>query len=381
MKLNKMNILLLTKNLQQYAGSERQIFELYDYFKKHNHRVVVFAQNIGKPIENHFEKQDITTDSTQIKIEEFDFIWGQHLQFLSLLPQLKPCTTRLFSVHLSPFLPIELASAPLMNELGANFIANSNETKDKLITSGIVQDRITVSNNAAPDEYLISSPHTPLKKIAVISNHIPPEILAAVEILQKKYTVDVFGLQKQPIWITPEIINQYDCLISIGKSIQYGILCGKAVYVYDHFGGCGYLNAENYNQARLYNFSGRDCETKKNAEEIAREIEIGYQENKKFVQQIDKKDYLLSELINKIMQLPKVEITQEKINRILPYQNLISYTQNIEKNLEQNQRDLPNIIKELQQASLKKRKYLNIMKIMGTLLGICIFFILWLLFR
>ena len=81
------------------------------------------------------------------------------------------------------------------------------------------------------------------------------------------------------------------------------------------------------------------------------------------------------------MQLPKVEITQEKINRILPYQNLISYTQNIEKNLEQNQRDLPNIIQELQQASLKKRKYLNIMKIMGTLLGICIFFILWLLFR
>ena len=66
--------------------------------------------------------------------------------------------------------------------------------------------------------------HTPLQKIAVISNHIPPEILEAVKILQKKYTVDIFGLQKQPIWITPEIINQYDLIVSIGKSIQYGIL-------------------------------------------------------------------------------------------------------------------------------------------------------------
>ena len=62
-----MNILLLTRNLQQYAGSEKQIFELYDYFKKHNHRVIVFAQNIGMPIQKHFQTQDITTDITQIK--------------------------------------------------------------------------------------------------------------------------------------------------------------------------------------------------------------------------------------------------------------------------------------------------------------------------
>ena len=202
-----MNILLLTRNLQQYAGSEKQIFELYDYFKKHNHRVIVFAQNIGMPIQKHFQTQDITTDITQIKIEEFDFIWGQHLQFLSLLPQLKPCKTRLFSVHLSPFLPIELASSPLVNELGAYFIANSPETKDKLIDNGIAQENITVSHNAAPDEYLASNTHTPLQKIAVISNHIPPEILEAVKILQKKYTVDIFGLQKQPIWIHLKSLN------------------------------------------------------------------------------------------------------------------------------------------------------------------------------
>lgn len=377
-----MNILLLTQNLQQYAGSERQIFELYDYFKKHNHRVVVFAQNIGKPIENYFQKQDIATDITQIKIEEFDFIWGQHLQFLSLLPHLTPCKTRLFSVHLSPFLPIELASSPLMNELGAHFIANSDETKNKLIASGILSNRIAVSHNATPDEYLISTaPDTPLQKIAVISNHIPPEILAAVKILQKKYTVDVFGLQKQPIWITPEIINQYDLIVSIGKSIQYGILSNKAVYIYDHFGGCGFLNAENYNQARHYNFSGRDCQIKKTASEIAHEIEIGYQENLKFIQQIDKKDYLLSHFINKILSFPQIEITQEKINRALPYQYLISYTQSVEKNLEQNLQNLSNLMKELQKISHKKRKYLNIIKILGTLLAISIFYIVWSWFR
>ena len=376
-----MNILLLTRNLQQYAGSEKQIFELYDYFKKHNHRVIVFAQNIGMPIQKHFQIQDITTDITQIKIEEFDFIWGQHLQFLFLLPQLKPCKTRLFSVHLSPFLPIELASSPLVNELGAYFIANSPETKDKLIDNGIAQENITVSHNAAPDEYLASNTHTPLQKIAVISNHIPPEILEAVKILQKKYTVDIFGLQKQPIWITPEIIKQYDCLISIGKSIQYGILCGKAVYIYDHFGGCGYLNAENYGQARHYNFSGRDCETKKSAEEIAHEIETGYQENLKFIQHIDKKDYLLSHFINKISSFPQIEITQDKINRVLPYQYLISYAQSMEKNLEQNLQDLSSLMKELQKASHKKRRYLNIIKILGILLPISIFYILWLLFR
>lgn len=53
----------------------------------------------------------------------------------------------------------------------------------------------------------------------------------------------------------------------------------------------------------------------------------------------------------------------------------------MEKNLEQNLQDLSNLMKELQKASHKKRRYLNIIKILGILLPISIFYILWLLFR
>lgn len=38
--------------------------------------------------------------------------------------------------------------------------------------------------------------------------------------------------------ITLEILSQYDVAITIGKTVQYCLVMGVPVYVYDKFGSC-----------------------------------------------------------------------------------------------------------------------------------------------
>lgn len=58
---------------------------------------------------------------------------------------------------------------------------------------------------------------------------------------------------------------------------------GVSVYIYDHFGGGGYLNSKNIELARSYTFSGRKF-GKKSSKEIVDDIGPGYQKAVKYHQ-------------------------------------------------------------------------------------------------
>ena len=66
--------------------------------------------------------------------------------------------------------------------------------------------------------------------------------------------MDIFGLQSKVELVTPELIQKYDVVLTIGKTVQYALLGNKVVYCYDHFGGMGYLSLKNYEIARYHNF-------------------------------------------------------------------------------------------------------------------------------
>jgi hypothetical protein len=68
--------------------------------------------------------------------------------------------------------------------------------------------------------------------------------------------IDAIGSEK-PAITSAELLDHYDCVISIGKTVQYCLVQGIPVFLYDRFGGPGYLNESNYELAEYYNFSGR----------------------------------------------------------------------------------------------------------------------------
>ena len=87
----------------------------------------------------------------------------------------------------------------------------------------------------------------------------------------------------------PSILNQYDAILTIAKTVPYCLLANKPVYIYDAFGGGpGWLNQDNYRQARYRNFSGYQNPlfpnyegkgfTFKKPNQISQEIIDGYQD-------------------------------------------------------------------------------------------------------
>ena len=227
-----MNVLLLTNHLKNYAGSEIQILELYRFFKKQGHDITIFSNLIDEPISNHFQQRDLCNDIESLNIEKYQLIWSQHGIFPLLFS--KRCNNKInaiiLSVHLSPFENMELLQIPYMNYIGAHFIANSLETRDHLIDIGVPDNHIYVSYNCAPIYFKKESfvPSKDLNKLAIISNHPPSEIINAFELLRKKTHVDFIGEYKNnQHLVTPELIDKYDCIISIGKTVQYSILANK----------------------------------------------------------------------------------------------------------------------------------------------------------
>ena len=324
-----MNVLLLTNHLKDYAGSEIQILELYRYFKLKCNKVMVYANVIENPIAAYFDKCDLCSDAQQINPCDYEIIWSQHGVFSLLFDKEENSVfaAKIFSVHLSPFENMELLQLPYMNQIGAYFVANSLETKDRLHRLGVPMEKIHVSYNCAPSSFLnTSSPPQKLNRLVIISNHPPSEVLEASKILKSKIQVDIFGLQSKVELVTPELIQKYDVVLTIGKTVQYALLGNKLVYCYDHFGGMGYLSLKNYEIARYHNFSGRGGE-RKTADQIASEIINGFSDNRDFsTSLLGKEDYLIEYFMDKLLMLPSQNISaaqQLLIKQFVPIERKI----------------------------------------------------------
>ena len=111
--------------------------------------------------------------------------------------------------------------------------------------------------------------------IIVVSNHAPREIIDLQKFEDISVTFFGLGCSNYQL-ITPEVLSKYDVVITIGKTVQYSLGMGIPVYEYDHFGGIGYITAENFEDTRKFNFSGRSSCRKISSEEIHNELIQGY---------------------------------------------------------------------------------------------------------
>ena len=312
------SILITLGELYNYAGSEIVTLELAEYFSLKGIRVHVLSHSYGEPIDKEFKKLknvSIHTSTKDIEFENIDLFWIHHnlipLQLLELAEK-KILKAKVIFHHMSPFHPLEFPFSPSVEKYLADLILfNSQETKkyieDKLSDLDIKGE---VFNNPAPDYFNIPLAEKKyrknIKKILIVSNHVPEEILIAINQLKDLgIIVKTFGISKPHEFklITPRDLLWADVVITIGKTVQYAILSGVPVYCYDHFGGPGYLNQDNYRRASNLNFSGRGY-SKKDSVTIVEELFNQYEKSQKFAQHIHKNlssEYLLSNKMSSIL--------------------------------------------------------------------------------
>lgn len=278
-----------------YNGSTMVTIELAEYLQSRGSEVTVYTYAYDYPIKSEVDSKNIrvvvASDDDSLSLNDFDYIWV-HSQVLPLsiidelsreLPKNMP---EFIFLHMSPFerIPDERPYIYQMEQkLASQVLVISEEVKDVLDKSfdADYKPKYKYYRNPAPacfKEHTVSNEKcNKVRRVLIVSNHPPIEVRASMKILNTRGIETVmFGeIGDRYCSITPEIISEFDVVVTIGKTVQYCLVMGKPVYVYDVFGGCGYLNNDNFDRAKKLNFSGRGF-PKKNAEEIADDIESSY---------------------------------------------------------------------------------------------------------
>lgn len=304
---------LITHTLVQgFMGSTVVALELAAYLKEHGARVTLYAAFIAEPMRSEFASRGITLigerEAEALRLEHLDFVWVQSqvlpLSLIRQLGQTLPDRLPMFVFnHMSAldYAPDEFPYLYGLEErLSSLSVCVSEEARQKVsgfFTKGFAP--ISLYRNPAPREFceLTYTPNAELRRVLIVSNHGPREVAEAGELLTARgLSVSTLGdHHDSAALVTADLLSQFDVVVTIGKTVQYCLVSGIPVFVYDHFGGFGYLDAENVMIAAATNFSGRGG-AKLTGEEIADEVVRGFAAGAAFQQA--RRDQFIAEYAN-----------------------------------------------------------------------------------
>lgn len=332
------SVLITNIRLKDFAGSEINCLTLAKTFRAMGYNVEVATLVYDYPIRENFEKENIPVTvipNEKLPRQHYDIMWLHHAILANhILFTEKITSDKIICSCLSPFEPYE--GFPPFAADATLCLANSHETRQQLIEEGFPEEKIIVFPNYVDDSWLAhpvksNLPNSP-QKIAVVSNHVAPELLHATEILKEKgVAVDIFGIGYTFKLVTPELLYQYDLVITIGKTVQYAIAMKLPVFCYDIHGGPGYIAEESLEKTAYFNFSGRGF-SHMTADELAESILSGYKQGVNSTQILRDylcKNFLLEKNLQNVLRIIN-ETTPIDIHQLYTrYHNIGRYNQSL----------------------------------------------------
>jgi len=274
-------ILVATNQFFHLSGSEVVALEVVEYFAARGCHVTFYSNLTGSALASSSFKNlgrvRVVDNPADIQPFTYDMVYAQH-QVLGLFNYepsiLDVYQTSIFTGRLSRKAYLESGGWLHDRILGDHVLANSELTAEHLNQIGH-PGPITNFRNAAPESFfrLPVVPKRQLRRALVVTNHGDAELMKAIAILRQSIEVEHVGRSGSQVKrITPQLIASADIIVSIGKTIPYGSAGRVPVYVYDHFGGPGYLDEGNFDLAARFNFTGRCCNRKLSATDIASDV-------------------------------------------------------------------------------------------------------------
>lgn len=319
-----MNVLFLCVDMDGLHGSFLHVMEYAEYFKSNGWDVT-----IGSIYISDFNRQLAESKGFQVSSInglpnlEYDLVYALHLLLFPALVCRGLRYKKAIAMSLSSFVPIEqlppkrfLSQFDLIGALSQEAVDNSSRK------FGIKPSLYKIIPNHIPLAFLEKSRdkktwNDRVANVCVISNHYINEVAGIRNVAG--FNVDYYGKDyNNPKYITPGLLLKYDVIITIGKTVQYGLGLGIPVFQYDIYGGCGYISPQNILHEELTNFSGRGTRRKLDANQLIREITDGYSEavkNAPVLRELALKRYSIDKLVkdqlkyinSKDMPHPKLE--------------------------------------------------------------------------
>ncbi len=276
------SILISNQFLAARTGSELHVLTLARLFSRAGWDVTCFTLLYGHPLQADFERDGIhvvTLGSESLLSDHYDVLFAQHRIVAEHLWNIDRISFGKVIVSALGFIT-SAEEPPAFYPKADGFVFVSEETRDHVRSNVALGDMpVMVFPNYAPSEYFEVSRRLPERprRVCVLSNH-PPRELHELAVLgpTRDIEIDLFGYETTSVEVTPELVSQYDVVVSIGRTAQPCLAAGIPFYCYDQFGGPGYITPENVARHAYNNFSGRSEQTKRSSEELLDDLMAGY---------------------------------------------------------------------------------------------------------
>lgn len=116
-----------------------------------------------------------------------------------------------------------------------------------------------------------------LRRLAVVSNHATPELLAVCKALPERgIACDLIGSLGKPERMSPAVLDRYDAVVTIGHTVQKALARGVPVYCYDRWGGPGWVRPDTFDVAERANFTGLESRRRISSDAMMTELIDGF---------------------------------------------------------------------------------------------------------
>lgn len=296
-----------------FHGSFMHVLEYGEFFKQRGDEVVIGSVLISQKNREIAENAGFRVyHLNHLPIEEpYDLVYSLHLILFPALLARGLRYHKAIHMSLSALLPIERIPPSQFWPQFDLITAISPEVVQRHSDLYQVDPHLfTIVPNHIPLDFIRKANqkkgwNKEIAKICVVSNHFVPELFELAKIAP--FEIIFYGsaynnFQK----ITPDLLLNYDVIVSIGKTVQYGLGLGIPVFQYDKYGGCGYITPDNINFEEKTNFSGRGTANKMTAQILLKELQNGYSTANANVLKLKSfalEHYSITKLINQQLEL------------------------------------------------------------------------------
>lgn len=248
-------ILITNAHLENFGGSELVSVELAEYYASIGWEVVLYSPKVGGLLRPKISPKVSVINVEPDLSQKWDIVWDHHGVLINKLE--KRAGQIIVCNHMSSYVNEEKPKYWALKP--DRIFANSNETVNSMpVDHG---KRAELFQNPAPAEF--QRVNHGGSYILAISNHRPYELELALEGLDIK--VLRIGDKEDKLRLSGmhfdnNLFFHARAVVCNGKSVQYALRAGVPVFLYDHFGGPGWLNEANFHKAAHFNFSGRGFE-------------------------------------------------------------------------------------------------------------------------
>jgi hypothetical protein len=249
-------ILIATRGFAHPGGSETYVLTVAEQFERLGHEVVIVTDEVG-PFSAFAEDRGLVVRSSLDGLERWgdaaivqDSILSYRLaELLPDTPQLFRAPSELHDMQLPPGLP----------GVVCDVVVCSDRVGDRIAALSI---RPTVHRLRHPidtERFMPAGVPRPAPRRAVLlGNYLRGERLEIVQGALEHAGVSVVqvGVLGETNLSPERAIWDADIVVAKGRAALEGMACGRPVFVFDQFGGDGWVTADRYPAMEADNFAG-----------------------------------------------------------------------------------------------------------------------------